>query len=297
LLLFSTQAGVSTATTHDRPELGPAAGTLKKNRKDGLKYAWIPPGAFQMGCSTGDKQCDADEKPLHQVTITKGFWMGQTEVTVEAYGRFARVTGRNMPPAPDFDRDWQENEALPMVNIDWDDARAYCEWTGGRLPTEAEWEYAARGGNADPRYGPLDEIAWYADDSGRRHLDSDSQWVNDQQRYQQRLNRDQQQYYKLLMANGDRAHPVAGKRPNGFGLFDTLGNVWEWVNDWFDVFYYSHSPDTDPAGPASGSMRILRGGSYLGPQAYVRASFRYGIDPSLRYSFVGLRCAQDAGSH
>ena len=249
-----------------------------------------------MGCSTGDKECDADEKPLHQVTISKGFWIGQTEVTVEAFLRFARMTGRGLPPAPNSNRDWQQDD-LPIVNLSWDDARAYCEWAGGRLPTEAEWEYAARGGDDRARYGPLDEVSWYANNSGRHRLDTDGLWDQDQQKYQQRLNEDQEHYYKRLIANGDRAQPVAGKRANRFGLFDTLGNVWEWVNDWFDVFYYSHSPSTDPPGPPSGSMRLLRGGSYMGDEQYVRVSFRYGIDPSLRYNFVGARCALDAASH
>jgi sulfatase modifying factor 1 len=246
-----------------------------------------------MGCSTGDRECDADEKPLHQVTISKGFWMGQTEVTVQAYKRFARMTSRDMPPAPGFNRGWEQDDDLPMVNVTWEEAQAYCRWAGGRLSTEAEWEYAARGGNGNARYGPLDEVGWYADNSGHHRLNADGLWDQDQQTYQQQLNEDQEHYYKRLIANGDRAHPVAGKRANAFGLFDTLENVWEWVNDWFDVFYYSHSPGADPAGPPSGSMRLLRGGSYMGDQQYVRVSFRYGIDPKLRYSFVGARCALD----
>ena len=273
----------------------PACAGAVKNGRDGLRYAWIPPGTFQMGCSPGDRICDADEKPLHQVTISKGFWMGQTEVTVAAYKRFVSMTGRRIVLEQDFKHDWEGDEAKPIVNISWKDAQAYCQWAGGRLPTEAEWEYAARGGNNSARYGPLDEIAWYADNSGQHRLDSNSLWDEDQERYENRLNEDQQQYYKRLIANGDRAHEVAGKRPNALGLYDTLGNVWEWVNDWFDVLYYSHSPNTDPPGAQSGSMRILRGGSYLGPPGYVRVSFRYGVDPALRYSFVGARCALDSG--
>ena len=266
------------------------AGTVKENRKDGQKYVWIPPGSFQMGCSPGDKECDGDEKPSHPVTISKGFWMGQTEVTVGAYQRFAGDTDRAMPPAPAFNSRW-EDEAMPVVNVSWDDARAFCAWAGGRLPTESEWEYAARGGNPEPRYGPLDEVGWFADNSGHQRLDSDRLWDEDQLRYRQRLGADQQQYYKRLSANGNRAHDVAGKRPNAFGVFDTLGNVWEWVNDWFDVYYYRHSPATDPAGPSTGSMRLLRGGSFMGDPGYVRVSFRYGVNPRLRYNFLGARCA------
>jgi formylglycine-generating enzyme required for sulfatase activity len=261
-------------------EAPPRSGTIEENSIDGLKYVWIPPGKFQMGCSPGDLECDADEKPLHEITIRKGFWMGQTEVTVRAYKSFASETRRDMPKPPTFNFNWAK-EALPMVTVSWDDAKSYCHWAGGRLPTEAEWEYAARAGNTDPRYAALDEVGWYADNSGEQTLDSERLWENDRPGY-----------YKTLLANRDRPHRVARKRANAFGLYDTLGNVWEWVNDWFDVYYYKQSPATDPAGPPTGSMRALRGGSWITARGYFRVSFRYGLDPSLRYEFLGIRCAR-----
>src|SRR5208282_3433062 len=175
---------------------------VRKNPKDGLKYVWIPPGNFQMGCSPGDHECDADEKPSHQVTISKAFWMGQTEVTVAAYKAFASVTGRGMPASPSFDPMWG-HDAMPIVNVSWDDAQAYCKWAGGRLPTEAEWEYAARAGSTASRYGDLDEIAWYADNSGGRRLDSTKIW-----------NEDQANYLKRLNENGNGLHDVGQKRAN-----------------------------------------------------------------------------------
>ena len=233
----------------------PAAGTVKQNPKDGLNYVWIPPGKFLMGCSPGDTECTRDEKPAHQVTITKGFWMSQTPVTVSAYKRFSAATGQQMPPAPSFNATWS-NESMPIVNVSWNDSQAYCQWAGGRLPTEAEWEYAARAGTSGPRYGNLDDIAWY---------------------------------YKNSPGG---THEVAQKRPNAFGLYDTLGNVWQWVNDWYDPSYYQNSPPSDPAGPANGTIRILRGGSWAPYPKDVRVSFRYQVYPIGMYAYgaVGLRC-------
>jgi formylglycine-generating enzyme required for sulfatase activity len=185
------------------------------------------------------------------VTITKGFWLGQTPVTAGAYKRFAGATGRQMPAAPSFNNGWA-NENMSIVYVSWDDAQAYCGWMGGRLPTEAEREYAARGGSTEARYGNLDEIAWHVQNSG----------------------------YQL--------HDVAQKRPNGFGLYDILGNVLEWVNDWFEDNYYQNSPSQDPTGPASGQYRVLRGGSYF--PGSVRVSYRTGVDPADTNLYIGFRC-------
>jgi formylglycine-generating enzyme required for sulfatase activity/uncharacterized caspase-like protein len=157
------------------------------NRKDGLAYVWISPGSFRMGCSNRDGECDPVEGPARDVTISKGFWIGQTEVTQAAY---ERVMGQN----PSHFR----GERLPVETVRWDEAKSYCEAVSGRLPTEAEWEYAARGGTNGPRYGDLDQIAWYDTNSG------------------------------------NTPHPVAQKAPNPYGLYDMLGNVREWTADWND---------------------------------------------------------------
>jgi sulfatase modifying factor 1 len=243
------------------PEL-PAekAGAVQENPKDGLKYVWIPPGKFMMGCSESDRKCAPSEEPAHEVTISKGFWMGQTEVTVGAYKRFADATERSMPKAPGWNPDWG-NEQLPVVNVTWEDADAYCRWAGGRLPTEAEWEYAARAGSTLAIYGPIDEIAWFWQRGG-----------------------------------GLGAKEVATKKANDFGLFDMLGNVLEWVNDWYDGHYYTQNPATDPTGPPSGgppssATRVLRGGAYDAMPAIVRLSARRNWFPQMAEMDFGFRCA------
>jgi formylglycine-generating enzyme required for sulfatase activity len=241
----------------ETPRLGasaPAAGTVRQNGRDGLNYVWIPAGTFMMGCSPGDTECDPDEKPPHQGTLTRGFWMGQAEVTVAAYKRFATAAGRTMPAAPNFNSGWA-NDNMPIVYVTWADAQTYCGWVGGRLPTEAEWEYAARGGSTEARYGGITEVAWYDQNSG------------------------------------GQTHEVAQKRANGFGLYDTLGNVWEWVNDRFDENYYRSSPSQDPSGPTSGPYRVLRGGSWNIYPRGVRVSDRGRNTPEDRGNDVsGFRC-------
>ena len=255
----------------------------KVNPKDGLTYVYIPPGKFMMGCSPDDDECWDDEKPAHPVEITLGFWLGQTPVTVGAYKRFSEATGRKMPAEPEYEGlalnpKWAQGN-LPMVNVDWNDAVAYCGWVGGRLPTEAEWEYAARGGATGARYGDLDSIAWYGNNSGKAVLDTaklrDDDLVAD--------------YYKLLRQNGNTFHPVGTKTSNPFGLHDTLGNVWEWVADWYGGTYYTASPSKGPGGPGTGTLRGLRGGSWYNFPGYVRASVRGRYQPAYRSSLIGFR--------
>ena len=227
---------------------------VRVNPQDGLKYVWIAPGNFMMGCSPGDNGCAAPEKPAHRVNFSKPFWIGQTEVTVAAYKRFVAAANAKMPPvSPKIDRGWK-NGNLPIVDVTWAEADQYCNWIGGKLPTEAEWEYAARGGSLLPRYGDLSTIAWSKENAG------------------------------------NQTHEVAAKTPNAFGLFDTLGNVWEWISDWYDPNYYQTSPNQNPAGPATGSEKVLRGGSWIVDSTLLRVSDRYSIQPGARSDFFGFRC-------
>jgi formylglycine-generating enzyme required for sulfatase activity len=231
------------------------AETIRKNPKDELEYVWIPPGSFTMGCSPGDRDCYFDERPQHPVKISKGFWMTQTVVTEVAYKRFAVGNGRPMPATPGT-QGWSHDN-FPMVNVSWEDAQAYCHWAGGRLPTEAEWEYAARAGSTGSRYGSLNMIAWYVKNSGAG------------------------------------IHQVAQKRPNKFGLYDMLGNVWQWVTDWQSDKYYQISPGIDPMGPASGVDHVLRGGSWVSNPKDVRVSVRGRTKQPSGAPSIGFRCVQE----
>ena len=205
----------------------PRIGDVKVNPKDGDRYVWIPPGSFSMGCSPGDSECYDDEKPAKQVTISRGFWMGETEVTQETY---ERVTGTNPSSF--------KGARLPVETLSWDQANGYCAGVGMKLPSESDWEYAARGGSLGPRYGELDAIAWYSGNSGGRTRD------------------------------------VRLKQANAYGLYDMLGNVWEWTASWYE----------------EGKTKVLRGASWNGNPRYLRVSGRYRHGPAGRYVKIGFRC-------
>ena len=248
----SAPVGQALSPAANQQAEAPAPQESKTNPVDGQPYVWIPPGTFLMGCSPGDDEChDNGEKPAHAVTISRGFWMGQTEVTVGAYKRFVSGGGGTMPSG-------NGGDDQPVVNVTWNDAVAYCRWAGGRLPTEAEWEYAARAGTRGARYGNLDAVVWYDGNSG------------------------------------GRVHSVAQKAPNAFRLYDMLGNVREWVADWFGDKYYGASEPRDPQGPPGGVSRVVRGGSWGDGPWYARVSSR------VRYLYLdvsdsnlGFRCVRE----
>ena len=212
----------------------------------------VSSGAFSMGCSPGDTKCNKNEKPSVQVSISNNICMDKTEVTQSAY---QSVMGNNPSQFTGCGSD------CPVESVSWYQAKDYCRRVGKRLPTEAEWEFAARGGTTTRYYwgnGLVNDYEWFIDN-----------------------------------ANGT-THPVMQKKSNPNGLYDMSGNVWEWVEDCYSDTWYSKMPGTDPLNTTTGcSMRVLKGGSWGGLLPYVRVSGRGGYRPSINYNRGGFRCAAD----
>ena len=225
----------------------------------GIEMLLIPSGTFQMGASPGDSEAYSDESPAHQVTLTNAFYLGKTEVT---QAQWLAIMGSN----PSRFKDYSDSPSRPVEQVSWNDIATDTETyqcfntkTGFRLPTEAEWEFACRGGTTTARYGTdVAAIAWY---SGA----SDSQTIN-----------------------------VAGKIANAYGLYDMLGNVWEWCQDWREL--YSATTVTNPTGALTGTKRLLRGGGWDVGSKECRASQRdqtYGL-PTQIGGAIGFRVARTA---
>lgn len=225
-------------------------GTLTVN---GIKYnmVWVEGGTFRMG-ATSEQGSDAydNEKPVHSVTLS-GYYIGKTEVTQALW---KAVMGSNPSRF--------KSDNLPVEQVSWDDSQEFIRklnaLTGEhfRLPTEAEWEFACRGGNNSCGYkysgsNYIDNVAWYDGNSG------------------------------------NKTRPVATKMPNELGIYDMTGNVWEWCSDWKGD--YSSGAQTNPKGPYDGSGRVIRGGSWCFSAGYCRSSYRYNFSPDLRFNGLGLR--------
>ena len=226
-------------------------------KKDGAKMVLIPAGSFDMG--SGES---SDEQPVHTVYVD-AFYMDEYEVTNAQYWKFMSATGHREPRYWD-DSDYNQPNQ-PVVGVDWNDAVAYARWAGRRLPTEAEWEYAARGGLSGRKYPWGDPISTSQANYG---------------------------------SNVGKPVPVGSYSANGYGLYDMAGNVYEWCSDWYDEDYYSSSPSRNPQGPSSGSYRVLRGGSWndnTGDSSWVfnlRVAYRNYSIPSVTFNldYLGFRC-------
>jgi len=221
----------------------------------GMEFVYVKGGCYQMGNTFGDIILKG-ARPVHEVCVDN-FWVGKYAVT---QGQWQKVMGSN--PA-----DFKNGDNYPVEMLSWEDAQRYLRKlseSGGkryRLPTEAEWEYAARSGGKEEKYSggdDIDSVAWYKENSG------------------------------------NQTHPVGQKMSNGLGIYDMCGNVWEWVEDWYGEYYYSCSPRDNPCGPSSGEYRALRGGSWFYRFRCARTSFRGRNIPAGRYYCVGFRAAFSA---
>jgi formylglycine-generating enzyme required for sulfatase activity len=226
----------ASAPTPTSPAPAPVAGTLAQSPL-GMKFAYVPAGSFSMGSPKSEIGSYSDERPQHNVTISQGFYLGQYEVT---QAEWQAVMGTN---PSNFSRCGGN---CPVERVSWGDVQQFLAKLNARndgwkysLPTEAEWEYAARSAVPESFARNLAAVAWY------------------------------------IANSGGHTHPVGQKQPNVLGLYDMHGNVWEWCQDWYDKDYYASSPSTDPQGPASGQFRVLRGGSWDCLARCARTAIRY----------------------
>ena len=223
----------------------------------GMKFQWCPAGTFTMG-SPADEEGRRDNEAPHRVTLTQGYWLGAYEVT---QSEWEDVMGDNPADFPGANR--------PVEMVSWEDVQDFlAELNAGigagkfRLPTEAEWEYACRAGTTtrfhwgeDPDETEIDDFAWYDGNSA------------------------------------DETHPVGGKMPNAWGLYDMNSNVFEWCQDWHDS--YPEWPLTDPTGPEDGARRVLRGGAFDASPNNCRSAFRNSNDPDSRFGDYGFRILRE----
>ena len=260
LLLLFLCAGASYASEEISVEL-PGGATMQ--------MVWIEPGRFVMGSPASEPFRDGDEGPQHQVTISRGFYLGKYVITQAQWESVTETTPWSGQPLV------QPNPDHPAVYISWNDVRSFIqqlnEKTGDeayRLPTEAEWEYACRAGTVarwscgdDP--ARLEAHAWY------RKEDVSEGW--------------------LSHVGPEYAQPVGTKLPNPWGLHGMHGNVYEWCQDWYGPDYYRNSPNTDPQGPATGTTRVRRGGSFGADAWALRSANRLHEPPSTRGFSLGAR--------
>ena len=241
----------------------------------------IPAGSFRMG--SNDPEADSDEQPVHTVYVD-AFYMDKYEVTVGQYKEFVRATGHR--DLPDWVSRYSPTYRHPVVGVNWYDAMAYAAWAGKRLPTEAEWEKAARGGLVGQKY-PWGNAAPNGTQCNFADKNVDYNWSD-----------------KSADDGYQFTAPVGSYPPNTYGLYDMAGNVWEWCLDAYDANFYRNPVHRNPiAGAVSiseitnnytnvKSSRVLRGGSWFNDAQYVRVAYRYGNAPTYAGGSYGFRCAR-----
>ena len=260
MLFFMTALGSSAAgfnqVVSQNMTFNPSSNLLRE--KDNMMMMYVPAGEFTMGSKEGND----DEKPVHLVYLDT-YWIDQTEVTNGQYEKCVMESVCTQPGSVNSDTRvsyFGNNEFMdyPVMKVVWDQANTYCQWAGGRLPTEAEWEKAARG--TDQRTYPWGNSV-------------DSNLAN----------------YDVNIGDTTKvgSYP-AGASP--YGVLDMAGNVWEWVSDWSANDYYKSSPNQNPTGPASGENRMARGGSWNDSASVIRSDYRYRYNPSDSASYLGFRC-------
>ncbi len=217
----------------------------------GMVFVWVEGGCYEMGCGDWTDSCGSDESPVHEVCVD-GFWMGKYEVT---QGQWQQIMGSN----PSY---FKTGDNYPVETVSWNDCQNFINKLNSqsgstfRLPTEAEWEYAARSGGREEKYAggnDLDGLGWYSSNSG------------------------------------SHTHEIGTKAANGLGIYDMSGNVYEWCQDWYAFNYYAGSPRDNPKGPSTGSYRVSRGGAWSHNAQNCRAAKRYNGGPDRKYDNMGFR--------
>jgi formylglycine-generating enzyme required for sulfatase activity len=272
--------GTQKATSTTLNEEAQKAAAMIQPSQIGAEMVLINTGPFLMGSNDLSRA----ERPAHRVDLD-AFYIGKFEVTNGQFKAFCDATRRPYPEAewsPDGETSlssFKEQSAYPVVGINWEDALAYCQWlsqqTGKkyRLPTEAEWEKAARGGLEGQNYPWGNEEF---DSGGRYRANCGSESDND----------------RIRKKDGFlNTSPIGTFPPNGYGLYDMAGNVWEWCADYYDENYYASSPEKNPPGPSTGEKRSLRGGSWFGGPQRMRCAARLWNYPLIRYASTGFRIA------
>jgi formylglycine-generating enzyme required for sulfatase activity len=282
----------------------------------GMKLALVPAGVFLMGAQESDADAEAHERPRHKVRITRPFYLGTHEVTVGRFRKFVEQTGFRTAAETDgkgssgYSADlrgfeygkrgytwknvgWEQGDHHPVLNVTWDDAVAFCRWLSKkesktyRLPTEAEWEYACRAGTATRFYSgdALEDTKGAANALDQSLIAKWAAAARD-------LRVGKPHKYNVPVP-WDDGHPFTapvGKfKPNAWGLYDMHGNAAEWCADWYGKDYYRDSPAADPAGPAKGTARVVRGGTFLSSPKVSRASMRVASFPAYRNYVIGFR--------